>query len=1160
VRVNRAKGPTFFLNEIKLSHYWHIVSLLFKSRGSMMNNNSTYPRRSFLTFGRAIFATVTLLSMSVAGFAQETTSDIRGTLSGSDGSPASGVRVTVVDNRTSTRASTTTSNTGQFSMTGLRVGGPYSIQFESPEYASQTVTDVFLALGETYTFSLALSDQAVEEIVVTASTVQSVQVAVGPNSTFNFDDLQNLPSINRDIRDIIRLDPRVYIDEAFVDAVQCVGANPRFNSITVDGVRMNDNFGLNSNGYPTQRMPFPFDAIQNVSLELAPYDVQYGGFTACNTNAVTRSGGNEFSARAWFDYTDESMTGDKLEGDPVPQDDFDEKRFGFSVGGPILQDKLFFFAAYEKAETADTFDRCAGDQSCANPVDGVTQAQLDRIANIASTLYNYDPGSQLTSAPNEDEKYLVRLDWNINDNHEASLTYAYNDGFNVSESDTFSGAYEFSNHYYNRGAELKSYAAQLFSDWTDNFSTELRFGYLELDNLQETINNQGFPEVQIETYADGNGDGNVSQALVFLGGDDSRQSNDLNYDTTNFKLAGTYTLGDHIISGGYEFEETNVFNLFVQHTIGEYRFDESNLGDTVGCSFTPGRFDGCIDLFEDFSPDDIYIGNSAGSLNPADSAASFGYSVNSLYIQDEFTLTSTDLTIVAGLRYDWYSSDDLPNENTNFIARSGFSNRTNFDGQSLLQPRLGLNWDVSDTLTLRAGAGLFSGGNPNVWLGNNFQSDGITQVQAREFNGTDTNNLNTTPANLTTIPLGINGTGVPMYDAPQSILDFIQNNPANSSVNALAPDFSPPSNWKFSVGGTYLFDLGPLGDGYVLSADIIKSQSEDSATIVDDTLVLVGTAPDGRPIYFGADKSVAGCAVDPLANPGACQRTGTQDFILANVQGDDAESLSFSFSLSKDYDWGLDWTFGYAYTESEDVNPMTSSVAFSNYNNMATADPNNPGRSISNYEIPTRFILKLGFQREFFGDNTTRFTLFTSRNQGRPYSYTFSNQEMFNLGAFFNPADSRSLLYMPSGPSDPNVIFDPGFDQAAFFAFAEANGLTEYGGGIVPRNEFNSDWWTKMDLRVSQEIPGFGSDQKAQVYFVVENLLNLINDDWGVLYELGFPRTAPIVEANLVDSAGTPNDFSDDQYEFVDFTAVSQTRVGNASLWSLRIGFNYNFN
>jgi hypothetical protein len=166
---------------------------------------------------------------------------------------------------------------------------------------------------------------------------------------------------------------------------------------------------------------------------------------------------------------------------------------------------------------------------------------------------------------------------------------------------------------------------------------------------------------------------------------------------------------------------------------------------------------------------------------------------------------------------------------------------------------------------------------------------------------------------------------------------------------------------------------------------------------------------------------------------------------------------------------------------------------------------------------------------------------------------------MFNLGAAFNPADSRSLLYMPSGANDPNVVFDPGFDQAAFFAFAEANGLTEYGGGIVPRNEFNSDWWTKMDLRVSQEIPGFGSDQKAQVYFVVENLLNLINDDWGVLYELGFPRTAPIVEASLDDS-GTPNDFSDDIYQFESFSAVGQTRVGNASLWSLRIGFNYNFN
>ncbi|MCH8945135.1 MAG: TonB-dependent receptor plug domain-containing protein, partial [Proteobacteria bacterium] len=159
---------------------------------------------------------------------------------------------------------------------------------------------VYLTLGVAFEFSVALGAATIDEIVVTASATETVQIAVGPSSSFNFDDLQNLPSVNRDIRDIIRVDPRIYIDEPFAGGVQCVGANPRFNSLTVDGIRMNDNFGLNSNGFPTQRQPFPFDAIQNVSIELAPYDVQYGGFTACNVNAVTRSGTNEFHGRAWF--------------------------------------------------------------------------------------------------------------------------------------------------------------------------------------------------------------------------------------------------------------------------------------------------------------------------------------------------------------------------------------------------------------------------------------------------------------------------------------------------------------------------------------------------------------------------------------------------------------------------------------------------------------------------------------------------------------------------------------------------------------------------------------------------------------------------------------------------------------------------------------------
>lgn len=1125
-----------------------------------MNNNTRFAGSAL-----AAFAAIIMLAVPVAGNAQSTTSAIRGNIFAPDGQPAVAVSIRVTDNRTGRVSRATTSSSGRFTVSQLNVGGPYTISITSPNYAAQSVTDVIVGLGETFEFDVTLTAESMDEIVVTSALVQSMQVAIGPSSSFNLDDLQNLPSISRDITEIVRIDPRVYVDEAGVNEVQCLGANPRFNSLTVDGVKKNDNFGLNRNGYPTQRMPFPFDAVQNVSLELSPFDVEYGGFTACNINAVTRSGTNEFSGRGWVSYGDSDLTGDSLEGDSVPIGDFDETRWGFSLGGPIMQDKLFFFVAYEKADGADTFDRCAADETCGRPVAGVTRAQLDRIAQIARDDYGFEPGENVSSLANEDEKILVRLDWNINDDHNALLTYNYNDGFNISQSDRDSDEFEFSNHYYERGAELNAWSGQLFSNWNDNFETEVRIGYSETDPRVETLNKQGFGEVQIETYADADGDGNFDQALVYLGGDDSRQSNELFYETFNLRVAGAWTVGDHTISGGFETEDIEIFNLFLQHSIGEYRFDESRTdfnGNPVGCNRSDPRPDGCIDQFENFSPDDIYYGNTP-SLDPSQGAPTFSYATNALYLQDEFALPQADLTIVMGLRYDWYDSSDLPRENAQFIARTGFSNSQNFDGESLLQPRLGFSWDVSDTVSLRGGLGLFSGGNPNVWLSNNYSNDGFSVIQARESNGADTDldDLNLDPnRNLSNIPLGVDGNGRPIFDAPQSLIQHVTGATANSGVNGIAPGFKIPSNWKFSLGGTWEFDAGVLGDGYVLNGDIVFSRARNSAVIRDDTYIQFTTAPDGRPVYLQGDRSVPGCATDPVGTGfGSCNRQFTSDFILDNVIGDDAESTSISATLSKEHENGLSWTFGYAFSESEDVSPMTSSVAFSNFILNNVTDPNNPGRATSNYETPHRFILRLGYENEFFGDNKTRFTLFGSSNEGRPYSFTFFEQAMFVRQGFFFGDDDRSLMYMPTGPSDPLVSFGPNFDQAEFFAYAEANGLSGFGGQIVPRNIANSDWWTKFDLRISQELPGFGAEHHASAYVTIENIGNLLNDDWGVLYERSFPRQASIVDASLLDPNGTPNDFSDDIYSFDQFIPEVQSRSTQASLWSVRVGFNYNF-
>jgi hypothetical protein len=1034
---------------------------------------------------KSIALAVTLaLGASNIALAQETSSAVRGVVTTEAGSTVANATVTVTDKRNGTTRTVTTNETGTFSARGLQVGGPYLLSVVGPTGLTETIDNVYLTLGETQNLNVVIQQANVERIAVTGSVISNANYgSKSPTANFSLTDLETIPAINRDLTDIVAADPRIYIDAGFSRGIQCNGASPRFNSLTVDGVKMNDNFGLNSNGYPTERMPFSFDALQQVSVEFAPFDVKYGGFTACNINAVTKSGGNEFKGSVFYDFTNESLLGDKLEGTSLTNDDFDEKRYGINLGGALIKDKLFVFAAYEMYEGADTFTRGPQDSNAGSPVAGLNQADLDRIAQIAADVYGYNVGAPIGSSPVEDEKLLVKLDWYINDAHRAALTYNYNDGGSVRESDSFASGYEFSDHYYNRGAEFESYVAQVFSDWTDAFSTEMRLGYSELINSQVNIGPGGLGEVQITVN-------NGSRATVFLGVDDSRQSNRLNYDTTFLKFAGTYSLGDHLIYAGYEFEEYNVFNMFVQHSIGEYRFNS-------------------IDDFEAGVPARIYYGSGAGTNNPEDAAANFGYSNHTLYAQDEYYFYEHDLTVTFGLRYDWYSSSDKPRVNENFVDRYGFANDTTFDGEGLIQPRLGVNWNVNDQLEVRGGIGLYSGGNPNVWLANGYQNDGVTQIQIEDRSR----------PNLFQIPLS--GSGRPLYDIPQTYFDQVANASGDSAVNAVDPNFSLPKEWKYAVGATYTFE-----EGTVVMADMMYTVSKDQSIVRDISQVQTGTLFDGRPIYSSVDGDRSG------------------DFLLTNASSD-AKQFSFSTSASKRFDYGLDLTLAYAYIQSEDSNPMTSSVAFSNFANYARSDFNNPGTATSNYETPHRFTFRATYNHDFFEGYTTTVSLLGSHNKGRPYSYTFED----NFAG--DAASGRQLLYVPTGVNDSNVVFADGFDTDAFFAFVNDTGLSKYAGGIAERNEFYSDWWTKFDLRFTQELPGFIKGHKAKAFFVIDNLTNLLNDDWGVLYEASFPQTAAVVDADI-NAQG--------QYVFNEFTNRDpQGRVATPSLWRMTVGIEYKF-
>ncbi|MEO1657027.1 MAG: TonB-dependent receptor [Pseudomonadota bacterium] len=1056
-------------------------------------------------------------AMTPAALAQDTTGGIRGSVETETGASISGATVVVVNTETGLARTVRTNSNGDFNVRNLPVNGLYAVSVTAPGFAGERAEDIALSLGNITDLDFDLSSGTGDEIVVVATRTVAADVAVGPNTTFTAAELQSLPTINRSIADVLRLDPRVYIDESRGDLnpVQCAGKNPRFNSFTLDGVRLNDGFGLNANGFPTERQPFSFDAIEQVSVELAPFDVQYGGFSACNINAVTKSGTNEFHGTMFYDYTDNDLRGDSLEGEDVIGADFKEQRYGATVGGPIIKDKLFFFAAYERNEGSNNFDRGALGSGAVNEVD-ITQDELDRIVQIANEVYDYDPGQIPTSLPNDDEKILIKLDWNINERHRASYTYNYNDGFNNVQSDGDLDEFEFQNHLYVRGSELNQHVGQVFSDWTENFSTELRIGHVSLDNSQNSIGGTDFGEITIET----------DDVDVYLGGDDSRQRNDLEYDIWNFAAKAFYTVGRHEFTLGYEREQFDIFNLFVQHAETEIDFENIEFFDintcedpndpsASTCDELPDLEISAIDAFELGLADSVFYNNApSGDINTPsnsdDAAADWGYALNTVYFQDAFELTPT-VNVVAGLRYDFYTSDDSPPESAQFVEDYGFSNSQNIDGLDLLQPRIAVTWEAKDNLTVSAGVGRYSGGDPNVWISNNYSNNDVTNLGASD-SGLDFSDRffidpGTDPAAAAQAALDASG-DVSLLDPSVVYIDAEDGVPASAGyaipeqqslavrqgigstgfqINYLDPNFELPSEWKFSLGAVYqpTLDLPSfLGGDYTFTADFLYSQGENSAVILRGDLEDTGEVDaDGRPIYESVRR---------------------ESFVLTNSDDEQNRTISISGGIQKEYDNGFNYVLGYAYTDSQDVNPMTSSVAFSNYTNRAAFDPQEQVRSTSDFNIKHRFTAIANYERNFIRDYATRVSAVGLLRSGLAYSIVDPDAEV-------------SAVRFTS----PDLLLTPG-----------------------SRNEEFGSWWGKVDLRFEQEFPGIQDGHKAAAFIVIDNFTNLLNDEWGILREPDFPPTVEITR---------------DDMGMINGTQRAESRVGDASRYQIRVGVRYVF-
>lgn len=1060
-----------------------------------------------------------LLAIPIVVNAQTITSSIKGNVLDSAGNVVAGASVQVVDLRNGATRTYTTNNAGAFLAARLAVGGPYQVTVND----TKTVTVDSLDVGEIYNLTINLQQAAaIEEVVVVGEAATFVNVAAGPAATFSQYDLVNAVAFDRDIQETYSIDPRVYADLGDRgSAINCAGKHPRFNSLTLDGVGLNDRFGLNNNGYATATgQPFPYDAIEQVAVELAPFDVTYGGFSACNINAVTKAGSNEWEGGAWWEWNNEDLRGDSLsdrgETQKIESGAFDNRRRGFKLGGPIIKDQLFFYATYEEEERPNFLAMGYNGSNNGDERPWLSEEDFNRIQDISRNIYGYDPGGLPQDATRENEKWLVRADWNINDNHTLTGVYNYNDGFQINASDNDSNEFEFPNHFYTKGAELTSWNLRLNSQWTDSFSTAIFYNDNEMNDSQVTVGPKEFGDHQISL---------PGRNTVYLGADDSRQANDLNWNSKFYKFIGQWLAGDHVITAGYEREELTVFNIFVQHSRGgEYDYFDDSGSNPAFCADlgAQGRLDNpdCrlsgIDKFELGLPDRLYYGSAGGTNNALDAAANFQNNKNSVYIQDEWLWAEYDVSFVFGLRYDWFDSDDRPNFNAAVSEATGIRNDANIDGLDILQPRIGFTWTAREDLTVRGGIGLFSGGNPNVWLSNAWSNDGITNVQtllnnfgARSWFGDD--------------PLQLIGEMRPGFDPTQEQFDEVAaagpDSGSISNVVLLDPNYEQPSDWKFALGATW--DM-PWYD-IVMDVDYLYSRGEDQALYQDVSQVRVGQTVAGAPLYEFCD----GC--------------GENNLMLTNSD-ENPETHVISLIFNKSFDNGLDAMFGYAYTDAEDVSPMTSFTAGSSYESVATNDPNFPTPATSNWEVPNRFTLRLTYGRAFFSDLESRFTLYGIHEEGEPQSFVMDGGEPTD------PFFGRHLLYVPTGADDPAVVFAPGFDQAEFFAWADSQGLAR--GQFVERNSHHAGWTTRMDFLFTQEIFSGLWNTRGKIFFKIYNLTNLLNDSWG-----------KVEQGQFFPLQVVSNDINDDgQYVFQSFDPQFVGEINEQrSLWEARIGFEVNF-
>ncbi|MCH8126529.1 TonB-dependent receptor [candidate division KSB1 bacterium] len=1077
-----------------------------------------------------------ILFASSALFAQGVTkSAINGIVTDNNGDPLPGTNVVAVHVSTNTQYGASVRSGGTYNIPHMRVGGPYTVTASFIGYRTQKEENIFLSLGQTVRIDFKLEEESL--------MLQAVQVVAEEDEVMNssrtgaatFIDQEQvvlLPSIKRSTRDLIRLDPRSDGNYSFG------GRNWLYNNISLDGSYFNNPFGLDdpAPGGQTNAEPVPFESIEQVQVSVAPFDVRQSGFTGANINSVTKSGTNEFKGSVYSFLRNESLIGNKVSGNEViAKPDLSFNQSGFTFSGPLVRDKLFFFVNGEIERRHDPGSNFVANQG--GPVDfgesRVDAATMDRIRSVMQTVYNYDTGPYegFVHETNND-KLLLKLDWNINDNHNLSFRYSYLNAvrdlpphpFVLSFNNTGRGpnasSLPFQNSGYAINNELNSFALEIDSR-SKNFANKFFASYNRFRDFREPFS-VDFPTIDI-------GESGVQYTTV--GHEPFSIHNILDQDVLQITNNLSYFSGNHVFTFGVSLEVFKFFNSFNIFRHGVFFLPD--FLDFLGAT----TFSSLDDFFARTDPNgsNFYDFNSIIGSGPF-KGEEIDVGQLSFYVQDEYVV-SDNLSITYGLRADFpmYLTDPVDNPFSRGLTALDENDNAETIDQSrlpgadpLFSPRVGFNWDITGdrSTQLRGGTGIFTGRVPFVWIGNVISNPG--------------NNPNL-------FAVGDDPDGVP-DDHKTSDDSILQQ---SFDVNAMNPEFKWPQVWNTNIAIDHKLPWDVLGTLEVLYGKDINGIFMRNA----DLVAPVRTLSDGRP-YFG------GIGANELNSffPGS----GEGIYVIDNT--DEGYNFNVTVQLRKNFDSGLKTTLSYSFTEAKSLLKSTEIASVLWQNQPVQGDPNKPKLSYSEFGNRHRIVGAATFSKTWSSSMATHFGLFLEIAEGNRFAGAGGNRYSFIYSGDVNGDGygGNDLIYIPQSASEINFaayadgsgnLVSEAEQWTRLNAFIEQDAyLSKHRGQIADRFGGVNPWFSNIDLRVLQDfnLNVGGQSHTFQLSIDLQNVGNFINSDWGVRQVASVAATSPLTLVEF-NKTGEP---------VFNFTGPAETYIDDPnqfSRWRAQVGLKYFF-